>query len=475
MNIRCWAAFSGSFTDEVKTILLKSLSAEGLQVVAPAQVAETSAGVCFASSISAELHDLLRSARNAGSSEIIVILGPQAEREEKVAWDLLGSGASDVLLWSDPDQLGKQAQARLERCHVVEELLASELADDIVVGRSATWRAALSNLVGVARFSDTATLILGESGTGKEVAAKLIHRMDGRAGKRDLVVQDCSTLVQDLSGSEFFGHERGAFTGAASDRQGAFALAHGGTLFLDEVGELPLPVQAQLLRAIQEGTYKRVGGTIWHRTNFRLVCATNRDLESMVGRGEFRADLYHRIAGHVCWMPPLRDRLEDVLPLARFFVRQMRPALPAPTLDPMVCDYLIRRDYPGNVRELRQVVGRLMNRCGKDGMISIGCVPENERPSGQGEPHLSCNAAFETAIRRAVVLGVGLKDIGRAAEDCAIRCAVAAENGSIKHAAHRLGVTDRALQMRRVQLRGTDASRPNPGRLPELAQQTALV
>src|SRR6202023_58747 len=148
-----------------------------------------------------------------------------------------------------------------------------------------------------------------------EVAANLIHRLNTRADKRDMVILDCSTIVSDLSGSEFFGHERGAFTGALTERQGAFALANGGTLFLDEIGELPLPLQAQLLRVVQERTYKRLGGNTWRRTDFRLVCATNRDLVELIRRGEFRADLYYRIASFVCKLPALRERLEDIIPL----------------------------------------------------------------------------------------------------------------------------------------------------------------
>src|SRR4029077_13398438 len=116
------------------------------------------------------------------------------------------------------------------------------------------------------------------------IVARLIHLLDARPNKRDLVVLDCSTVVPELSGSEFFGHERGAFTGALTERHGAFALANGGTLFLDEVGELPLPMQAQLLRVIHERTYTRLGGSTWHRTTFRLLCATNRDLAELVRR-----------------------------------------------------------------------------------------------------------------------------------------------------------------------------------------------
>jgi transcriptional regulator with GAF, ATPase, and Fis domain len=463
MKICCWASFQGNDDSAFKASLLRRFEAEGLNVVTFERDRANGLGICVASEISPQLHDVVQSARNAGSKEIIVILGPNAAAEVGAAWGLLRSGASDVLIWTDLDQVVKQVQTRFERWLGVERLLDFYVTDELVVGRSGAWRAALSQIVEIARFSGSAALILGESGTGKEVAAKLIHQMDARSGKRDLVVQDCSTLVQDLSGSEFFGHERGAYTGALSDRQGAFALANGGTLFLDEIGELPLPVQAQLLRAIQEGTYKRVGGTAWHRTNFRLICATNRNLEAMVGRGEFRADLYHRIAGQVCRLPPLRERVEDVLPLALSFIRQSRPDCPTPTLDPMVRDYLVRRDYPGNVRELKQVVERLVYRCGGSETITIGCVPQDERPTQENGPIVWFDTGFENMVRRAVMMGAGLKEIGRVAEDCAIRCAIVAEGGSLRRAALRLGVTDRALQLRRAQVRGAEAPRSKNG------------
>src|SRR5437763_9151048 len=131
-------------------------------------------------------------------------------------------------------------------------------------------------------FTDAPVLSTGETGTGKELIARLVHSLDARSKKRDLVVVDCTTIVPTLSGSEFFGHERGAFTGAVSTREGAFALADGGTLFLDEVGELPLTLQPRLLRVLQEHTYKRVGGNLWQEAKFRLVCATNRNLETEI-------------------------------------------------------------------------------------------------------------------------------------------------------------------------------------------------
>jgi transcriptional regulator with GAF, ATPase, and Fis domain len=136
-------------------------------------------------------------------------------------------------------------------------------------------------------------LITGESGTGKELIARLIHALDSRVDKGDFVILDCTTVVPTLSGSEFFGHEKGAFTGAIAQRDGAFAMADGGTLFLDEIGELPLVLQAELLRVIEEGMYKRVGSNTWRKTSFRLLCATNRDLLQEESRGNFRKDLYY--------------------------------------------------------------------------------------------------------------------------------------------------------------------------------------
>jgi transcriptional regulator with GAF, ATPase, and Fis domain len=330
--------------------------------------------------------------------------------------------------------------------------MAQPTVAELVVAKSPHWRMILRNIVEIGRYCDSAVLVQGESGTGKEVVAQLIHLLDPRPNKRDLVILDCSTVVRELSGSEFFGHERGAFTGASTERHGAFALANGGTLFLDEIGELPLPLQTQLLRVVQERTYKRVGGNTWHRTEFRLVCATNRHLWDLVQHGAFRADLYYRIAGCTCKLPPLRERPEDVIPLVEHFLRQASPDGEPPELDAAVRDYLLRREYPGNVRDLQQLVSRLLYHQASDRTISIGYVPPDERPL-EREKMAWLDLHFERAIQRAVLFGAGLKDISRAAEDVAIRLATDEEDGSLQRAARRLGVTDRALQLRRANQR----------------------
>ena len=305
----------------------------------------------------------------------------------------------------------------------------------------------------VAHFTDASVLILGESGTGKELLANLINALDSRPNKGDLVILDCSTIMPELSGSEFFGHERGAFTGAVSSRDGVFALADGGTLFLDEVGELPLTLQTQLLRVIQEHTFKRVGGNSWQHTSFRLVCATNRDLWAQVQRGEFRADLYYRIASYVCQLPSLRQRPEDILPLAYHFLKELRPDHEQPALDIPVQEYLLRREYPGNVRDLKQVVARMLCRYAGQGPITVGCIPPDDRPARTEGWGAWLDAGFERAIRVALNRGVGLDAISRSTKETVIRIAVDENGGNLQRAALRLGVTDRTLQMWRKEQR----------------------
>jgi transcriptional regulator with GAF, ATPase, and Fis domain len=310
-------------------------------------------------------------------------------------------------------------------------------------------------IVEAAHFTSAPVLLTGESGTGKELLARLIQMVDGRAGdsggpSRDLVTVDCSTIVSELSGSELFGHERGAFTGAVNPREGAFALADGGTLFLDEVGELPMALQAQLLRAVQEKTYKRVGGNVWQNSDFRLVCATNRELERQVELGHFRLDLYHRIAGWVFRIPPLRERREDIMALAAHFLKAVASRESTPEFDAPVSDYIINRAYPGNIRELRQLVQRIALRHVGPGPITVGDIPEDDRPAkgvfDRGWP----DENLEKTIVNAITLGAGLKEISRSTTEAAIRIAIQSENGNIQRAAKKLGVTDRALQLRRA-------------------------
>ncbi len=384
-------------------------------------------------------------ASREGRDRVLAVTSPGFERG--ATWRLLEAGAADVLTWDEARPPLEQLEARLSRWAQVEALLDSALVQENLVGKSTVWRTMVRQVVEVARFTGSSVLLAGESGTGKELVARLIHALDGRPEKRDLVILDCSTIVPELSGSEFFGHERGAFTGAVGPRDGAFELARGGTLFLDEVGELPLALQAQLLRVVQERTFKRVGGNAWLQTDFRLVCATNRDLEAEVEAGRFRRDLYHRIASWVCRLPPLRERRCDILPLVEHFLG------PGLALDPAVRDFFVSRDYPGNVRELRQLVQRTAQRHVGGGWITAGDVPVDDRP--HSAPSGPVGEVLEDAVRKALARGAGLKDIGRDATEAAIRLVVEEEGGNLQRASARLGVTDRALQLRRRSASGS--------------------
>jgi DNA-binding NtrC family response regulator len=212
-------------------------------------------------------------------------------------------------------------------------------------------------------------------------------------------------------------------------------------------------LQAQLLRAVQERQYKRIGSNTWQRADFRLVCATHRDLEAGIAAGQFRADLYYRIAGWRCRTPPLRERRGDILPLARHFLAMLAPPGHFPRegadMDAAVREFLLTRDYPGNVRELRQTVTRIWHRHSGPGPLTLGDLPPDERPAARADEAVWPDAAFEEAIAHALTLGVGLARIAQAAGDAAVRLALAREAGNNLRAARRLGISARALQLRR--------------------------
>jgi anaerobic nitric oxide reductase transcription regulator len=207
--------------------------------------------------------------------------------------------------------------------------------------------------------SDLTVLITGETGVGKELVANAIHALSSRAIK-PLISLNCAALPDTLVESELFGHVRGAFSGASSDRRGKFELADGGTIFLDEVGELPLLVQAKLLRVLQNGQLQRIGSDHEHKVDVRLIAATNRDLAEEVRTGRFRADFYHRLSVYPLRVPPLRERGRDVLLLAGFFLEENRSRLGLLSLR-LAADaqaMLLRYPWPGNVRELEHLIGR---------------------------------------------------------------------------------------------------------------------
>jgi transcriptional regulator with PAS, ATPase and Fis domain len=241
---------------------------------------------------------------------------------------------------------------------------------------------ALLELVCRVAPSDATVLIQGESGTGKELIARALHARSARASG-PFVVVDCATLPDALLESELFGHVRGAFTGAVTAKKGLLEEAHQGTVFLDELGALPPSTQVKLLRCLQERTIRRVGSTTPITVDVRVVAATNRDLKELVDRGGFREDLYYRLNGIVLTVPPLRERLEDIVPLAVHFVKRFADKLgrPAPALSAEVVERLVRYPWPGNVRELEKAMERAVVLARRD---TIGL--EDLPPAVAGEP-----------------------------------------------------------------------------------------
>ncbi len=415
-------------------------------------------GILVFDEMTSKLCNFLKEASREGHERILAIASSRNVIASVNVWRLLQAGASDVICWDSSIDSARNIAARLTRWSTVDQLLNSPCVKNRLVGNSFAWITLLRQVVEFSHFTDASILITGESGTGKELVAQLVHEQDQRPKKKDIVTLDCTTIVPELSGSEFFGHERGAFTGAITQRNGAFALADGGTLFLDEVGELPLSLQAQLLRVVQEGMYKRVGSNTWQKTSFRLVCATNKNLLQEVKEGRFRYDLYYRIAICTCHLPTLAKRTEDILLLARYFMKKLQPDEEVPDLDEAVWKYLLKRKYPGNVRDLKQMVSRIMYRHVGSGPVTVGEFPEEERPSDCYETADWHNESFRRAIRTALDQGVGLKDIGRTAENTAVQIAVTDEGGNLQRAAHKLRITDRALQMRQATRRQPETS-----------------
>jgi len=241
-----------------------------------------------------------------------------------------------------------------------------------------SYEAALTDLRRVAH-SDIRVLLLGESGTGKEVLARAIHELSARKG--DFIAVNCGALPANLVESELFGHKKGAFSGADSDRVGLVRAADGGTLFLDEIGDLPGSSQAALLRVLQEGEVLPVGATKPIEVDVRLLSATHRDIDRMVERGQFRHDLYARIAGYRMTLPPLRERREDIGMLVGHLLRRKLGSKEHPGIDVSAALRLLRYDWPLNVRELESALSTAFVLCGP-GPIEEGHLPEAIRAGG---------------------------------------------------------------------------------------------
>jgi two-component system, NtrC family, response regulator AtoC len=394
----------------------------------------------------------LRRYRADGGQALLIMMSAYGSEDSALA--AMREGAYDYLHKPfRPDEVTmtlRKAEEREKLRREVEVLrtnLGAGAASDLVVCESRAMRDLLELATRVARHNTT-VLITGESGTGKEVLARAIHRMSPRS-EQGFTAINCAAIPEQLLEGELFGHMRGAFTGATADRAGLFELAHEGTLLLDEIGDLPLDLQAKLLRVLEEGEIRRVGGRESKKVDVRVLAATAKPLEAAVERGEFRADLYYRLNVVQLHLPPLRERPEDVPALLTHFVRQAATRLGHPvSITPSALDALTRHSWPGNVRELRNAVERAAV-LGTGGPLEPGDFAL-ANGNGNGKGHYGATA--HGVSPHAAGGSLELKTQVEAVERQAIQRALEASGGNRRQAASLLGISLRTLfyKMRRL-------------------------
>jgi DNA-binding NtrC family response regulator len=300
-----------------------------------------------------------------------------------------------------------KAAAELRAAAPTKPSLTVEQYRDDIVGRSEAMQSVFK-MVGRVAMSDAPVLVTGESGCGKELVARAIHNYSER-NKKPLIAINCAAIPENLLESELFGHEKGAFTGAATQRIGRFEQCKGGTLFLDEIGEMPMPVQSKLLRVLQEGEFSRVGGNATIKADVRIVAATNRNLDQAITAKEFREDLYYRLNVVGIHLPPLRARVEDIRPLAEYFLSRIAQQQHRPLLQLSEESIRVMESYPwpGNVRELQNTLQRAVVLATSDVLLP------KDLPLGQ------VSAGGEAVAAAAVVPIVGTMGEALSIEDAA--------------------------------------------------------
>jgi len=323
--------------------------------------------------------EVLPEFRNAASApEVIIITGQGGPVGAEQA---IVSGAWAYISKVDLDQdlqlhVTRALQYRKEKLKSARPVL---LKRDAIIGSSSRLMECLEQ-VAMAAACEASVLITGETGTGKELLARAIHENSQRC-QGNFVTVDCAALPENLIESTLFGHVKGAFTGADSSRQGLVKMADGGTLFLDEVGELPLSIQKAFLRVLQEQSFRPVGASHEEHSNFRLIAATNRDLEKIISSGEFRSDLFFRLQGFSLHVPPLRERKQDIKPLTKHFVARLceRTRLPLKGISPEFIEHLEGYEWPGNVRELQQTLDQVFAMAVQQSTLFARHLPEHFR------------------------------------------------------------------------------------------------
>jgi two-component system nitrogen regulation response regulator GlnG len=307
--------------------------------------------------------EVFQQIRALDAKQLVIFITAHGTTDAAIA--AMKHGAFDYLVKPlDLERLSQIVARALETARLmsVPALLPVEETGDRLVGRSQVMQE-MCKALGQIAPQDVNVLILGESGTGKELVARALYQHSRRAAGPFLAI-NCAAIPETLLESELFGHEQGAFTGAHRRRIGKFEQSHGGTLFLDEIGDMTPPIQAKMLRVLQEQRFERVGGNETLNTNVRILAATNQDLESLVSAGTFRKDLYYRLCGVSVRVPPLRERLEDVAEIAHYFLYRFNQAMgkDVRAFAPETLDLFQAYSWPGNVREMQSVVREALLR-----------------------------------------------------------------------------------------------------------------
>lgn len=383
--------------------------------------------------------DLLQAVRAINPETPVILMTAFGSIEAAVS--AIQRGATDYLTKPlNLDELLYRIRQVSDRYRIIaenrelREALGERHRIEGIIGESGQMLEVLSLVRRVAP-SEATVLIRGESGTGKELIAKAIHFASSRASG-PLVKVNCAALPETLLESELFGHEKGAFTGALTSRQGRFELANGGTIFLDEIGDLPLHLQAKLLRVLQEREYERVGSSRPINVNVRILAASHRPLEALLKAGQLREDLYYRLNVVPILIPPLRERRSDLSLLIEYFLRRFaeKNGKTIRGLTPEGRDILLRYDYPGNVRELENIIERAVVLT-RDDVIASGDLPltvQEPEMVADRDPQTNLTAAVEALERRM------------------IRDALAKSDGVQTRAAELLGMGERALRYKLI-------------------------
>ncbi len=357
--------------------------------------------------------------------------GEFAERDARLLEILCGTIAIAIENAKFYGELKQYASSLEQENRVLKSEVQSRFNLQGIIGSSPAMRT-LFALIEKVLDTTTTVLVQGETGTGKELIARVIHH-NGPTKDRPFIAENCGALSEHLLESELFGHVKGAFTGAIADKKGLFELANGGTVFLDEIGEMSPAMQVKLLRVLQEGQFRPVGGSRYCNVDVRVITATNRNLEEEVKKGSFREDLFYRIHVFPVTLPPLRERREDIPLLAVHFIERFAKKIKrSARLTPQALDLLSRYDWPGNVRELENEMERALTLAGKEKEIREEHLSEKIRPSSEKGPVID-----ET--------GGTLSEVTERIEQRMILEALGNTKGNRSEAARRLGITRQGL------------------------------